>query len=165
VAIVVYLIGPSSVGKSTSATHLQDAGEASWLDLDAWMQHAHAPSYEWPPIASLFAELEARKATLPVIVDIGAGNQDMERRYGDTGLRYWLRERSSRVIALDADPSEVCARNPHHGGNLQSFVALEYAPERLVLYAVAGIKLVVTGMSKEATVSAVTDAFRSLVLA
>jgi len=104
------------------------------------------------------------KATLPVIVDIGAGSQDMERRSGDGGLRYWLSERSSRVISLNADPSEVCARNPHHGGNQRSFKYFEYAPKRLALYAVAGIKLVVAGMSKEATVSAVTDAFRCVVL-
>jgi hypothetical protein len=88
----------------------------------------------------------------------------MERRSGDSGLRYWLSERSSRVIVIDADPSEVCGRNPHHGGNQRSFDALEYAPERLALYAVAGTKLVVTGMSKEATVSAVTEAFRRVVL-
>ena len=29
IAIVVYLIGPSSVGKSTAATHLEDVGEAT----------------------------------------------------------------------------------------------------------------------------------------
>ncbi len=40
---------------------------------------------------------------------------------------------------------------------------LEYAPERLALYAVAGTKLVITGMSKEAAVTAVTDAFREVV--
>lgn len=164
VAIVVYLIGPSSVGKSTAAAHLADAGEATHLDLDDWVQkYASPPSYDWPSIAPLFAELETRKATLPVVVDIGAGSQDMERRCGDCGLRNWLSERSSRVISLDADPSEVCARNPYHGGDQRSFDTYECAPERLALYAVAGIKLVVTGMSKEATVSAVTDAFRSIV--
>ena len=104
------------------------------------------------------------KATLPVIVDIGAGSQDMERRSGDGGLRYWLSERASRVISLNADPSEVCVRNPHHGGNQRSFEYFEYAPKRLALYAVAGIKLVAAGMSKEATVSAVTDAYRCVVL-
>src|SRR5208282_3747310 len=65
VAIVVYLIGPSSVGKSTAAAYLQDAGEATWRDLDAWMQQAGFPSRDWPPIAPLFAELEASADTLP----------------------------------------------------------------------------------------------------
>ena len=163
IAIVVYLIGPSSVGKSTAATHLEDVGEATQLDLDAWIQNSGAGSYDWPPIASLFAEAEPMKAPLPLIVDIGAGSQDMERRSGDSGLRCWLNERASRVILIDADPIEICGRNPHHGGKQESFNALEYAPERLALYAVAGTKLVITGMSKEAAVTAVTDAFREVV--
>ena len=91
--------------------------------LDAWIQHAHGP-YEWAPIAPLFAKLEATKAVLPAIVDIGAGNQDMSDATATKGA-------SSRAIALDADPSEACARDPHHGENLQGFVALEYAPELL----------------------------------
>ena len=152
------------MGKSTAATHLADAGEATHLDLDAWVQDTKAPSYDWPSIAPLFAEVEAMTASLPVIVDIGAASQDMERHSGDSGLRYWLNERSSRVIAIDADPSEVCGRNPHHGGNQRSFDALEYAPERLALYAVAGTKLVITGLATAASVSAVTDAFRRIVL-
>jgi len=163
VAIVVYLIGPSSVGKSTAAAYLQDAGEATWRDLDAWMQQAGFPSRDWPPIAPLFAELEASADTLPVIVDIGAGHQYMECDYGDSGLRDWLSERSSRVIVVAADPSEVCARNQYHR-NLGSFLACEYAPERRALYAIAGTQVVVTGMTKEASVAAVADAFRRVVL-
>ena len=54
---------------------------------------------------------------------------------------------------------------PHLATSGDFFMATDkYAPERLALYAVAGTKLVVTGMSKEATVSAVTEAFRRVVL-
>lgn len=157
---VIYLIGPSCVGKSTAAAHLADTGEVTHLDLDGWIRESRLSSYTWPTVEPLFAELEAAEATLPVILDIGAGTQDMEHSHGDRGLRHWLSQRSSRVVLVDAPPEEISGRNPHHGGSHQSFLRYEYAPERLLLYATAGTSVWVGALPQPDSVATVVEALR-----
>ena len=169
--IVVYLIGPSQVGKTTIADLMAEAGEIVHVDLDRRLREVAGGrplievAQDRAVVQPMLDELETNPSGLATLVSIGAGTQDMDRRHGDTWLMTWLMARSSRVILVDGDRDELYRRSKVHEGYRDRFIALEYGPARTAVYEAAGTKVSVSGLSKDDAALIMTKAVRSVISA
>lgn len=119
----IFVVGPSSVGKSELAKHAHDALGIDVFDLDAEFKGAER---DWPPIERRLLELE--KAGTPVLVDMGAGTQDRPE------LRAFLRQRRDQLVLVWDDWQNAFARNVaagHRGsGHAAQYLAWEIQGKR-----------------------------------
>jgi hypothetical protein len=143
-----------------------------WISTVYSALHIQKPSsfavaQNWAIVAPMLAELESSAAAkaLPVVVDIGAGTQDMDRRWASPLLATWLAERSDRVCAVVGDLDEVFGPSVAHQGNRAQFDYFEDAPERQRLYGVAGTTVHVGGLGLENATHRIADTIRRVVLA
>jgi shikimate kinase len=151
---VVYLIGPSRVGKSSAGRRLAKAGRATHVDLDDELVRADprrpriAVTQDWGLVVGVLEEIESRRSGPPIVVSIGAGTQDMDRQRGEPLLEEWLRTRTWRVIAIQGDREELFRRNTVHEDR-DVHDRLEYGPKRLRLYRLAGSTVDISGLDEE----------------
>lgn len=123
----LYIVGPSGVGKTTTARAVAREGFADALDLD----HECDPVGSWPEIETLLVGEQA--ATMELLV-IGAGTQ---AAFTSELLKFFARRRNS-LVALLAEPAEVYEREPlRNSRSLPRYVATEFSPHRLALYTAA----------------------------
>jgi shikimate kinase len=140
--VVIYLIGPSGVGKSTCASHAEKVLKAEHRSLDRlWSGRTN----DWAYCCRQFlaAEAEEPSAQVTIIVDIGAGTQfDCTRQ-----LEQYLTTRRQRVVLVHVPPEALLQRNDSTR-SLDEFSRTEY-DTRAKLYGLAAHKLEVTGKSQE----------------
>ena len=88
-----------------------------------------------------------------IIVDVGAGTlHDCQSQ-----IHSYLETRRERVILIYAPPEEVLPRNPLGPDRpIEQYQEMEYR-SRERLYLLAGLKLDVTGLSKEGAVNRFLD--------
>jgi broad-specificity NMP kinase len=141
--IAIYLIGPSGVGKSTACKILEERGLAHHYDLDAVLRSLYPTQRRitvaqyWPVVKKVLEGIEAKATTNTVLVDIGAGTQDMGRQ-GKPQFEQWLKARSDQVIFLDSEPVDVFAQNRYYArSQYNEFFDAEFGVDRLRLYGIA----------------------------
>ncbi len=102
--MLIYLIGPSGVGKTSCAAHASKILNAHHHNLDV-ICSGH--QFDWAFCVQELHKLESAVGTVDLsIVDIGAGTQCLP------GLCEYLKCRRSAVIHLYAPSEEVLRRNP-----------------------------------------------------
>jgi hypothetical protein len=165
---VLYLIGPSNVGKSSAADQLAADAVVVHIDLDRLLAERDAArplcavAQDWAIVGPVLAALDDQEADLPVVVTIGAGTQDMDREHRNRRLETWLRARSNRVIYVAGDPDELFARSEAHRGHRDRFDHLEYGPDRQRLYDGAGITVFVAGLERLESIRKIESAIREV---
>ena len=164
----LYLVGSSQVGKTVIAQGLAQEFRFDHRDLDRLLKQRD-PSRElidvaqdWAIVAPLLEDAE-RSEEERVIVDIGAGTQDTDRRHQEPRLEEWLRLRTSRVILLAGSPDEIYGRSRAHEGHRARFDELEYGPARQRIYATASTTIDVGEFSLGVAVRRACEAILGLV--
>jgi hypothetical protein len=146
-APTLFVIGPSSVGKSSAASYAAAELGAHAIDSDDPLRHVPRP-WGWSLVASVIHQAEQETEGFLILV-IGAGAQA-----DATGpLAEYLRARSGATLLMIAGPSEVHERNERAhriGRSLPDFTRHEYW-ERADIYAAAGQLLDVSSMTEEET--------------
>jgi hypothetical protein len=84
---------------------------------------------DWAIVAALLEDAE-RSEVGRVVVDIGAGTQDMDRSHQEPRLETWLRLRTNRVVLLVSSSDEIYGRSRARRGYRARFDELEYGPPR-----------------------------------
>jgi hypothetical protein len=141
--MLIYLIGPSGVGKTSCARIASMLLDAQPHNMD---ELCKGREFDWPFCHDVLANLENQDhlGQTTGIVDIGAGTQTLPQ------LRDFLSARTSRVILFDAPPFEVIKRNPLGiGRSPHEYESTEYVSRR-DLYSTAARVLDVTRKSQAA---------------
>jgi shikimate kinase len=129
--MIIYLIGPSGIGKSTQAAK---AGEYFGVQVKSIDAICKGKEFEWNFCRKTLKGIEKDKSSC--IVDIGGGTQTL------AGLTRFLSDKTNRVVLLIADPSELILWNPlGPGRNQAEFESTEYT-SRKELYFLAGHKII-----------------------
>jgi hypothetical protein len=151
----LYLIGPSNVGKTTSAEMLDAKGLVLHVDLDKVLktsfpdQDLIGPAQDWGTVEPLLTHYDARVTDPLTLISIGAGTQDRDREWKDHNLQGWLEQRRNRVILIEGDRAELFLRSKVHT-DVAVFEGLEYGPERQRIYQIADRTVSFAGVSEEA---------------
>jgi shikimate kinase len=138
--MLLYLIGPSGVGKTSCGRHA--AFVFPRVRFESLDDLCKGQEFDWIACRRALDGLEAATAPgLTVIIDIGAGTQTRPE------LVQYLAARAENTILLHAPPEEVIRRNPlGPSRDIWEFRQTEYASRRL-LYRVAGHVVDVTGLT------------------
>lgn len=164
----IYLVGPSQVGKTMVSRRLAEEFGFEHRDLDGLLTARASGcglihvAQDWSIVAPLLEDAE-RSEQGRVVVDIGAGTQDMDRRHQQPRLEVWLGARRSRVILLRGSPDEIYVRTRAHHGNRAGFDMLEFGPARQRIYATASTTINLSGLSRDASVKRACCAILELV--
>lgn len=137
--MVVYVIGPSGVGKTSCASRASEALEIECVHLD---RLASGNQFNWSVCGSLLAGLEHERAGSgsSCLVDVGAGTQCLPE------LQHYLGTRPNRVILVWGPDLEVLQRNPMGPSRaLEEFRQMEYI-SRESLYSLANHRIEVGGL-------------------
>jgi hypothetical protein len=147
--MIIYLLGPSGVGKSNAAQLLRsDQPELDVVDLDAEFT---GHEFDWDVIEPRVAQLHQQPVDgQPVVVDVGAGTQTL------SSFSAFLQGNRARVIVVTASPDQVVLRQPIPERDLREFIATEYVA-RQQLYCLAVVTVDVTGLGKEAAARLVVE--------
>ncbi len=138
--MLLYLIGPSGVGKSSCGRHA--ACVLPRVRFESLDNLCKGQEFDWIACRCALDDLEATAdPELTVIIDIGAGTQTRPE------LVQYLDARAENTILLHAPPEEVIRRNPlGPSRDILEFRQTEYASRRL-LYKVARRVVDVTGLT------------------
>jgi len=141
--MVIYLIGPSGVGKSGCARHAAEVlDRAVHADIDFMCR---GREFDWPTCRDAICRVENRAGheKLNVIVDIGAGPQCSPE------LREYLFPKRTQVVLIFGPPEEVVKRNPlGPNRSIEEYRETEYA-RRIELYSVAAHSIDVGGKTQQ----------------
>lgn len=142
--MTIYLIGPSSIGKTCCAEYAcRLLLNTTHVDLD---KRCSGMQFDWPfcEAALLRIREESQTNRQHTVVDIGAGTQTRPE------LIDYLRPRKQNVLLVWAQPHEAFARNRDVvlTRSLLQYEACEYT-SRAQLYSLTEHKIDVTGQSKE----------------
>lgn len=154
--MIVYLIGPSGVGKSAATRWLGSRlPNLRVFDLD---QSCKDREGEWSAVSAELREAERLAETEQVVVNIGAGTQHLL----PTRLIDVLSGSRGFVVLIQALAEEVFYRQPQGPTRrYEEFVETEYT-KRAPLYAIAGQTVDVSGMDCAPAVRAVGEAVVAL---
>jgi shikimate kinase len=138
--MLLYLIGPSGVGKTSCGRHA--ACVFPRVRFESLDKLCKGHEFDWIACRRALDDLEATTVPLlTVIIDIGAGTQTRPE------LVQYLAARAENTILLHAPPEEVIRRNPlGPNRDILEFRQTEYASRRL-LYQVARRVVDVTGLT------------------
>ncbi len=137
-----YLVGPSGAGKTTLASALETQGLVRFVDSDVELKGVEG---SWESVLELLNSYESMNDTIPLLLAIGAGTQDIDRNDPQRPLRNWLRTRSEHVLAIMCSPNETFRRRAEFHDTLESVLRTEFAPARLDLYKIAGQSVSTSG--------------------
>ncbi len=98
-----------------------------------------------------------------MVVDIGAGTQDMDRRHQQPRLEEWLRLRTSRVILRSGSPDAPYSRSRAHKGYRTRFNELECGPARQRIDETASTTIEMGEISERVAVERACDAILGVV--
>lgn len=168
-SMVILVIGPSGVGKSTCVEYA--AGKLPGcraFDLDKLVgQRAGMPAYRLLGevgadgfLQSCQREVDAllSRAHVVSLIDVGAGVLESHR------AATWLSKHQGPTIAVVAPPDEVYRRGGwrNQDRNLGQFTKTEYSDYRQSLYRAATYQCDVKGLPVEAARTRFTDMIRNL---
>jgi hypothetical protein len=147
--VIIYLLGPSGVGKSNAVQLLRsDQPQLDIVDLDADFP---GRQFDWHAIEPRLAQLHQQPVDgRHVVVDVGAGTQTLSE------FSAFLRGAGALVIVVTAPPEQVVLRQPIPNRRVDEFITTEYAT-RQQLYGLAAVTVDVTGLGKEAAAQLVVD--------
>jgi shikimate kinase len=145
IPIVFYLIGPSSVGKSSAGEWITKYyPEYTYIDFDDTVKPYHGI---WEKCRPLLVDIERQSiiSNQNIIVALGAGTQLIPEMVG------FLTEqnRSGAVVLITADAHEAWNRNEEKhrmGRSFEDYYRCEYL-DREKIYSVAAISIDVSGLS------------------
>ncbi len=153
-SLIVYLVGPSGVGKSTAAEVLDRSEEdVQILDIDRDLSHTWS---NWSILGARLASLHGEESDVHTVVDIGAGPQHFVPE-----LPAFLSESRATVLLIWAPPEEVIFRNPVPKRSPAEYLATEYE-SRTALYQLATSTVDVTGLAKDEAARKVVAELRAL---
>lgn len=142
--MIVYLIGPSGVGKSSATRWLARVMPTLRVcDLD---QSCEGRTGDWSAVSAVLRAAEQDAGMEHVVVDVGAGTQhDVPGALGD-----FLSESRGHVVLIWATAEEVFVRQPLGPDRpYRQFVEMEYEG-RARLYAMADRTADVSGIIEAA---------------
>jgi len=139
--MIVYLIGPSGVGKTSCARRASEVLGVQYTALDSLCRRHE---FNWQVCSVALARLETQADTRDAlhIVDIGTGTQTLPELWD------CLLKRRDQVVLIWGPESEVVLRNPcGPGRSLEECRQTEYT-SRQDLYALASHRVDVGGMTE-----------------
>lgn len=148
--MIIYLIGPSGVGKSSAVALLHDEHpEILVIDIDSEYLFK---GISWDVIQNRLITLGERQADDGhVVVDIGASAQVW------SALHTFLQETKANGLLVIAPPEEVILRNPlGPDRDFPGFMQMEYV-ERADLYELASATVDVTGLDRHEAAQLVVE--------
>lgn len=123
----MYLIGPSNVGKTSAARALADRGGVELIELDEILHYLRPDvprilaAQDWDGLVlPLLTDLERTDSEPPVLVDIGAGTQDIDRALESPFLSQFLRRHRRRVILAEGNWDQIFMRSKAHSTQASS---------------------------------------------
>lgn len=140
--MIIYLIGPSGVGKSVLVTKASDVfSQVMPKRID---ELCKGYEFNWKICEATLLDIENKvKKSKICIIDIGAGTQTIQE------LQNFLRPRSKNVVLIYGLPKEVLPRNPLGcDRDPQEFFNTEYLLRR-DLYSLAVSIVDVSGKDKK----------------
>ncbi len=152
--MLIYLIGPSGVGKSSCARLAARSLPVEHVNLD---ELCRGRQFDWGFCHQVLARIERDFSPKDVlgIADIGAGIQCSPE------LQQYLSNRRDRVLLIFAPAPEVIARNPlGPDRSLAEYLAREYS-SRAGLYAIARHRLDIAKLSEPEAQRRFIDYIRS----
>ena len=149
---LIYLIGPSGVGKTTCALAAAAAFNANLCKLDD-LCRGRTNDWDFCREAILRAENNDEGNQRLDIIDVGAGTQhDRNRELAD-----FLRIRRNQAMLIWAPPAEVIKHNPlGPQRNFDEYLRTEYT-SREVLYSIPSHRLDISGLPAIAAEERFTD--------
>jgi hypothetical protein len=152
--MIIYLIGPSGVGKSNAVCLLRSqAPEVDVVDIDAEFP---GQQFDWDAIRPFLTQLHRLPADKHhTVVDVGAGTQTLSEFYD------FLREEQPPIVVVFAPHTEVIHRQPVHNRCLEEFLETEYT-KRASLYGLATVTVDVAGLSTDESARKIVDSINAL---
>lgn len=152
--VIIYLLGPSGVGKSNAASLLRlEKSGLHVVDLD---DEFRGREFNWNAIGPRLSRLHGSSSNEShIVVDVGAGTQTLP------GLYAFFQQAQALVVVVTAQPEEVILRQPEPNRGLAEFVHTEYTT-RTRLYRLAALTVDVSGLAKEDAAQTVTDGIKKL---
>lgn len=128
----IYVIGPSSVGKSWLTSETADGLSIIRLDIDSTYKEIRR---NWPLLEPSLRRHEEAPGDETRLVDIGAGTQAQAAH----GLHQYLKSRAGRVVLVTDWPKRAWARNVRSlpGRTYEDYLDEEFSPMRKRLYDLA----------------------------
>jgi shikimate kinase len=154
--VVIYLIGPSRVGKTSCAKYAAEILEAEHRDLDELCERRHTADWGYCQERFDDAERESQASGTLIIVDLGAGTQ----HDCTLALQSYLESRRERVFLIYASMEEVLLR--YSNRTREDLEEKEYSPARERLYRSAPHRLDVSGKSEGDTVAEFASYLRTV---
>jgi shikimate kinase len=147
--MLILLIGPSGVGKSTLGEYASKVLNCEFYDIDKRVKTNHKVDFSdnrWQEKYFDITCQEIRKIELEnnddCLVDLGAGSIESQR------AKVWLEDKIT--ISITASPEEVIIRNPcGPNRDINEYILTEYSPYRLLLYKSAKFNFPVNGLKKD----------------
>jgi len=152
--VIVYVIGPSGVGKSTAVQLLvSQHPDVELFDIDeagVWG--------DWTQLEPQLSEVHAKdSADVKIVVDVGAGAQHFCPELGSFPLG-----EEATVLLVFAPPEQVHPRNPSGPSrDFNEFVKTEYT-SRQALYEVAEPRVDVSDLTEDAAAQKVVTQLSDL---
>ncbi len=162
----VYVIGPSGVGKSTIGEILEVQHRVIHKDLDDILAAAN-PCRERIDVVQdphlvipMLDELDRQRGSVPIMLNIGSGAQDMDRQLTSRGrprcLEPWLLDRAERTVLVEGDRDQLFARWRGRAAR-ELFDLLEYGDERQRIYNIARVVVTTVGVSPTESAAQLAD--------
>jgi shikimate kinase len=147
--VIIYLLGPSGVGKSNAANLLQlQKTEFSMVDID---EEFRGREFDWNAIRPRLSQLHEQSVNdSRIVVDVGAGTQTLHDLYK------FLQKSQALVVVVTAPPEEVILRQPICNRELAEFVRTEYTT-RAALFGLAKLTIDVGGLAGKEAAQKVVD--------
>lgn len=154
--MIVYLLGPSGVGKSNAVGLLRSQKPEFYVvDID---DEFRGQEFNWAAIEPRMSQLHKLPGNeRHVVVDVGAGTQTLP------GLYRFLQQAQVLVVVVTARPEEVILRQPIPNRALAEFRSTEYTA-RTPLFGLATLTIDVTGLTKKDAARTVVDQINKLLM-
>lgn|GEM_PF-5127434 len=114
----------------------------------------------WESVLQFLNSWDSDNDTIPLLVAIGAGTQDIDRNDSRRPLWNWLCSRREHVLAIMCSPEETLSRRSKFHDTLDSVNNTEFESSRVLLYEAACNSIVTSKVTDLGATEALKRALR-----